>query len=173
MQYIIKITDDYSEPRYVERLQGWAPPQLTPSASRAAVYDEAKARENLEKVKKAIAREKGGEMVTAELVEAKKPEPSDSVQSAPTPSAPAETHSPLYIKGLGEPRGQFVFGGVAVLNLYMTKDKEGKIIYAFTSPEGEICAYKYDGPAVMCAFCEEAEAYGIEKIRAYEERHNE
>ncbi len=173
MPYIIKITDDYSEPRYVERLQGWAPPQLTPSASRAAVYDEAKARENLEKVKKAIAREKGGEMVTAELVEAKKSESSDNAQSAAPPSASAKTHSPLYIKGLGEPRGQFVFGGVAVLNLYMTKDKDGKIIYAFTSPEGEIQAYKYDGPAVMCAFCEEAEAYGIEKIRAYEERHNE
>lgn len=170
MPYIIKITDDYSEPRYVERLQGWAPPQLTPSASRAAVYDEAKARENLEKVKKAIAREKGGEMVTAELEEVKEPVTAERPQGN---SPPSGTHSPLYIKGLGEPRGQFVFGGVAVLNLYMTKDKDGKIIYAFTSPEGEISAYKYDGPAVMCAFCEEAEAYGIEKIRAYEERHNE
>ncbi len=171
MPYIIKISD-YETTQYVERMNGRSSPTLTEDISHAKEYSEDTAKEYLDKVKVLLSRQKNRETVTIELIPVKATVVPTEPKSAAPPSASTKTHSPLYIKGLGEPRGQFVFGGVAVLNLYMTKDKDGKIIYAFTSPEGEIQAYKYDGPAVMCAFCEEAEAYGVEKIRAYEERHN-
>lgn len=52
MSYIIKITSDECPPRYLQRLNGFMPPSLTPSIGLAAKFEADKAKEVLEKLKK-------------------------------------------------------------------------------------------------------------------------
>ena len=174
MNYIIKISTDEGQPKYVERMNGdIRAPSLTENIRRAKEYPEEKALEYLEKIRGFISKEKGGETVTAELEAVASYEPSGGIseQAQPQSTAKPPKRSPEYIEGWGEPRGRFIFGKTSLL-LYMHKDKDGRLSYAYTAPNGEIAACNYDGTAIMNAFCVAARDYGVQKITEYEARKN-
>lgn len=169
MNYIIKISTDEGQPKYVERMNGdIRAPNLTEDVRRARQYPESKALEYLEKVRGFISKEKGGESVTAELEAVVVYEPYGGISGqAPQTSE----HGPDYIEGWGDPHGSFAFGKVRLL-LYMHIDKEGRLSYAYTAPDGEIAACNHDGAAIINAFCVAARDYGVQKIAEYEARKN-
>lgn len=167
MSYIIKITSDECPPRYLQRLNGFMPPSLTPSIGLAAKFEEGKAEEVLEKLKKAILKEKGGEMVTAELEEAVE----YGIPGTARPPSESESRTPDYIEGWGEPRSSFTFAGHR-RKFYMRKCGNGKILYAYKIDDGPFEAEGEDGEALFRAFCVACCEWGTKKIRQFKEKKN-
>lgn len=155
MSYIIKITSDECPPRYLQRLNGWAPPSLTPASNLAKKMNLHEAEEALEKLKKAISREKGGEMVTAELAEV----------------SSAEIESEPLIEDFPEPpkwAERLNFYGVR----FLIAKKDRETLYRCAVGE-EIKAQKHNGKAVAELFCRLVFKAICERIDAYEQRHSD
>lgn len=167
MSYIIKVTSDECPPRYLQRLNGFMPPSLTPSAGLAAQFEESRAVEVLEKLKKAILKEKGGETVTAELEEVVE----YGIHGFKKPPCESEPHTSDYIEGYGEPRSRFIFAGHS-FNFYIRKSGNGKFLYAYNIDNGPFEATSEDGEAIFRAFCVACCEWGTKKIRQFKEKKN-
>lgn len=164
MSYLIRITSDECPPRFFQRFNGFVPPSLTPSSNLAKKMSLSEAESALEKVKSFIAKEKGGETVTAELVEA-----SDS--SVADASVSPDKGHPDYIEGWGKPRAKFIFAGHE-RKFYMKKSGNGRILYAYNIDGGAFVTENEDGEAVFRAFCVSCCDWGVAKIRKFKEKNN-
>lgn len=181
MSWIIKIMNDETEPRYVEKLNGCFPPTITDSIKNAKLFPkQSDAEEHAAKIKKRAEKE-GSDTTTIEVVEYydEAGKPSGSLQAlAETeeaeevivpavnspymeqPKAPPK-HSPQYIKEWGEPRGRFEFGKKAALYLYIRRNGMGELEYAYSDRSGRIKAPNTDGSDVIRAFGKEAITVGV------------
>lgn len=152
MSYIIKITSDECPPRYLQRLNGFMPPSLTPSIGLAAKFEADKAKEVLEKLKKAILKEKGGETVTAELVEVSAPKSDDDCLIEDVPSS-------LVWKDQG-----------ALFGVSFHVARSGNNSYYRCVVNGKTRAQKRNGKVVAAEFCRLLLKIMEERIDAHEKR---
>lgn len=161
--YIIIVQSADKPLRYVERLNGIAPPTYGEDEGTAARYSEADVWKAYKKVVLSLA-EKEGKEPTAILRELKEDKPSLSEYS---------------VDGWGNPRAAFYFGGKPTLLAYISKS-EKETLYAYKnlalkefSSKPEFEAVSSCGSDLMQAFCRAAWKYAAEKIKKWMERSNE
>lgn len=161
--YIIIVQSADKPLRYVERLNGIAPPTYGKDANAAARYSEADVWSVYKKVVLSLA-EKEGKEPTAILRELKADKPILSDYS---------------VEGWGEPRAAFYFGGKPTLLAYIAKS-EKETLYAYKnlalkefSGNAEFEAVNSCGSDLMQAFCRAAWKYAAEKIKAWLEKRSE
>lgn len=152
MSYIIRITSDEWPPRFFQRFNGFVPPSLTPSSSLAKKMSLSEAESTLEKVKVFIAKEKGGETVTAELVEVADAKDSGGCLIEDVPSA-------LNWKEQGSLYG---------VSFHVARS--GNASYYRCNVGGKLRAQKRDGKAVAAEFSRALLKIMEERIDAHEKR---
>ncbi len=152
MSYIIKITSDECPPRYFQRFNGFVPPSLTPASNLAKKMSLSEAETALEKIKGFISKEKGGETVTAELMEIAEPKASENSLIEDVPSA-------LNWKEQGSLYG---------VSFHVARS--GNSSYYRCVVNGKTRAQKRDGRVVAAEFSRALLKIMEERIDAHEER---
>ena len=176
MNYIIKISTDEGQPKYVERMNGdIRAPSLTENIRRAKEYPEEKALEYLEKIRGFISKEKGGETVTAELEAVSSYEPSGGIsgQAQPQSSAEAPKHSSYYIEGWGEPCKYIAESPkMRYICMYQRKKLDGGYEFAYANENGVIVTSGDNPHEISRDFHRYADHVSFLMISRWEDRQN-
>lgn len=180
MNYIIRITTDEGQPKYIQRMNGKpGKPTLTDSIKNAREYTETEAAEHLETVKGFIRKETNGETVTAELVPVENDKPGADISVSPEPPPPPEPpktppeRSKYYIEGWGNPCKEISESPrMRHICMYQRKKPDGSFEFAYANEKGEIVVVGDNPHEISRAFHVYADHVSFLMINKWEDKRN-
>lgn len=173
MSYIVRLTCDEMDVRYVAKLHGFMAPDFTYDIKKARRFETCGEAQKIEQRLREASSREGSETVTVEMLEYREGM-TDSVDGESAKAAEvqrpefSDTHSEHYRDSFGEPAMTFKSKSVT-LCMYTKKTKEGRF-YAYTINNGPFEVTTSDGEAAMTAFCKAARDIIVMRMRKIVEK---